>query len=201
MRSTEFEFDESVKKALEKWPNVPNCFGWISLGRRGQWLIKNTLITHQRAVAYLARNYAQDEHGRWFIQNGPQRAFCDLEYTPLIYFLNSDHSFVSHTGARSGKVFEIILDDEGNLLIAAEQGLGLLDDRDLTRFSEAVTSEVESAQSNWFDFDYIKKKNELSEQITMVFDGESIPIVAEFKENLEKKYHFTGAPQPLESEI
>ncbi|WP_416346426.1 DUF2946 family protein, partial [Escherichia coli] len=22
---------------MAKWPNVPNCFGWLALDRRGQW--------------------------------------------------------------------------------------------------------------------------------------------------------------------
>ena len=29
--------DEQVLRSLIKWPNVPDCFGWLALDRRGQW--------------------------------------------------------------------------------------------------------------------------------------------------------------------
>ncbi|MFB0914815.1 MAG: DUF2946 family protein, partial [Burkholderiaceae bacterium] len=27
--------DDLVKQAMAKWPNVPNCFGWLGLSARG----------------------------------------------------------------------------------------------------------------------------------------------------------------------
>jgi len=76
------EFDEAVVRAMEKWPDVPECFGWLSLTRRGAWHIKGDLIEHARAVEFLGRHYRGDDQGRWFVQNGPQRVFIALDYTP-----------------------------------------------------------------------------------------------------------------------
>ena len=64
--------DAAVIAALAKWPNVPAVFGWLRLDRRGNWLIREQQI-RQPLAAFINRNYASDELGRHFFQNGPQR--------------------------------------------------------------------------------------------------------------------------------
>jgi hypothetical protein len=200
MNEIDFQFDESVQQALEKWPNVPNCFGWISLDRRGHWLIKNEVITHERAQQFLSRNYTCDQHGRWFIQNGPQRVFCELAITPLVCSLNPDLSLTSHTGSSCHPLSGLVLDDQGNLLLRTKNGLGLLDDRDLTKFFDAVT-ENSGAKSASLDFEYARRQNTLGEAVTIDFNGSSLPVFAEQQEQLESIYGFVCKPEPLESEV
>jgi len=31
--------DEQVLRAMARWPNVPAVYGWLRLGRRGQWFL------------------------------------------------------------------------------------------------------------------------------------------------------------------
>ena len=33
--------DDIVKAALAKWPNVPNCYGWLGLDARGNWYMRD----------------------------------------------------------------------------------------------------------------------------------------------------------------
>ena len=33
--------DDIVKQALAKWPNVPNCYGWLGLDARGNWYMRD----------------------------------------------------------------------------------------------------------------------------------------------------------------
>ena len=33
--------DEIVKAALKKWPNVPDCYGWLALDARGDWYMRD----------------------------------------------------------------------------------------------------------------------------------------------------------------
>ena len=33
--------DEIVRQALAKWPNVPDCYGWLGLDARGQWFMRD----------------------------------------------------------------------------------------------------------------------------------------------------------------
>lgn len=132
------QFDEDVQRALAKWPDVPHCFGWLGLDRRGMWRIKDAPITHARAREFLARNYAADEAGRYFVQNGPQRAYCDLEYTPWILHVDGADDLYTHTAAKVAQISALLVDEEGDLLLETELGIGLLIDRDLTRFVERL---------------------------------------------------------------
>ena len=77
--------DDIVLRGMAKWPNVPAVYGWLSLNRRGQWLIKGDPITNPAVTAFIGRNYERDPGGSWFFQNGPQRVFVTLEYTPFVY--------------------------------------------------------------------------------------------------------------------
>ena len=38
--------DPSVIAAMAKWPNVPDCRGWLSLDRRGQWRLQGSPVRH-----------------------------------------------------------------------------------------------------------------------------------------------------------
>ena len=126
--------DDWVLRALKRWPNVPALFGCLGLDRRGRWLIQGGTITHPRVVETINRNYAADEHGRWYFQNGPQRVFVALAYTPLVMHYQGDRLF-DHCG-RPAEALETLLDDEGSVLIRGEHGIGLLDDRDLGRYAD-----------------------------------------------------------------
>ena len=96
--------DEIVIRAIAKWPNVPAVYGWLSLDRRGNWAIKGERIRNPLIAEFIARNYAHDERGRWFFQNGPQRVFVRLAYTPLVYRTRAGDglAFLSHTGQARG---------------------------------------------------------------------------------------------------
>src|ERR687884_636735 len=97
--------DDRVLRGMAKWPNVPAVYGWLGLDRRGNWLLKSEPITNPVITAFISRNYERDGHGRWFFQNGPQRVFVALAYTPHVYRATSwtpgDLGFESHTGARA----------------------------------------------------------------------------------------------------
>ncbi len=77
--------DEIVLRGMAKWPNVPAVYGWLSLDRRGQWLIKGERISNALVTEFIGRNFTRDERGCWYFQNGPQRVFVDLDYTPRVY--------------------------------------------------------------------------------------------------------------------
>ncbi|WP_332670244.1 DUF2946 family protein [Aromatoleum sp.] len=117
-----------------KWPGVPASYGWLSLDRRGNWRLQGKPVTHAGLVAFLNRNYGSDSSGRWFVQNGPQRVFTTLDYTPFVLRLEVDGSVTVHTGTDAGAVESVHLDDEGSVLLKTAQGVGLLDDRDLANF-------------------------------------------------------------------
>jgi hypothetical protein len=122
--------EEWVLRALKRWPNVPALFGWLKLDRRGRWLIKGETIGRPQIIDVINRNYAADEYGRWYFQNGPQRGYMQLEYAPLI--LHSVASaLITHTGLPVESPTGAFMDEEGALTIKTEHGAGLLLDSDL----------------------------------------------------------------------
>jgi hypothetical protein len=133
--------DEIVARSLAKWPNVPAVYGWLSLDRRGNWRIRSTSATSRFEKIgnaalrdFIARNYEADEKGRWYFQNGPQRVYVALAYTPLVVHYEGE-SLVDQCGKafQAGEAFQ---DDEGSVLFSGRGTIALLDDRDLARFVE-----------------------------------------------------------------
>ena len=135
--------DEIVKAALKKWPNVPHCWGWLALDARGDWYmrddrvqaagafpaVKGSRILHDKLREFIHRNYAADESGCWFFQNGPQRVYVELEAAPFVWRLHAQGerapALVSHTGAPAQAVDAAWLDEQGRLFLATELGLGI----------------------------------------------------------------------------
>jgi len=142
--------DQSVLRGIAKWPDVPDVFGWLALDRRGEWRLRNPAsgaferIGNPALRGFIARNYARDGCGRWFFQNGPQRVFVRLAYTPLVARLEADGALVDQCGRAFGAPSGTWLDEEGSLLLAGRLGAALLDDRDLERYADAVAPPLES---------------------------------------------------------
>jgi hypothetical protein len=126
--------DDVVVRSMAKWPQVPDVYGWLSLDRRGNWLIKGERIGNLALREFIGRNYQPDARGCWYFQNGPQRVFVQLAYTPLVIHFE-DQTLLDHCG-RLFEPAQVYLDEEGSLLMAGKPGIGLLDDRDLERFAD-----------------------------------------------------------------
>lgn len=126
--------DETVTRAMAKWPDVPDVYGWLSLDRRGNWLLKGERIGNTAFREFISRNYSSDARGCWYFQNGPQRVFVALAYAPLVLHFEAGALF-DHCG-RPFPMELAFLDDEGSVLLTGKPGLGLLDDRDLAAFAD-----------------------------------------------------------------
>jgi hypothetical protein len=124
--------DDWVSRALKRWPNVPALYGWLKLDRRGRWLIKGETIGREQIIDTINRNYACDDRGCWFFQNGPQRGYMELERAPFILHVAGDReSLYTHTRLAANKVAQVFLDEEGGLYLLTEHGPGALLDADL----------------------------------------------------------------------
>jgi len=130
--------DEIVALSMAKWPNVPAVYGWLQLDRRGNWRIKGERVGNAALREFICRNYQADARGCWFFQNGPQRVFVELAYTPLVVHYEGE-ALVDHCG-RSFASRRYLQDEEGSVLVEGERGIALLDDRDLQRLSDSDQS-------------------------------------------------------------
>lgn len=146
--------DEIVKQALAKWPNVPSCTGWLLLDRRGQWRMRDDetqaaglpgdVIRHDALLGFINRNYAADADGQWFFQNGPQRVYVELGYTPWIVRLSAIDGTLSFADQAGGSFIpsRAWLDDEGGVLFSDASSparVAALHDHDLDLFSSHAT--------------------------------------------------------------
>ena len=145
--------DAIVEAALRKWPNVPHCYEWLALDARGQWFmrderiqsagpfpqIKGSRIDHEKLRAFIERNYARDEAGAWFFQNGPQRVYVELEAAPWVWRVADAPGWPleSHTG-RPAQAAGCWLDENGRLFVATALGLGIVHSMDMGLAAAAV---------------------------------------------------------------
>jgi hypothetical protein len=143
--------DAIVEAALRKWPNVPHCHGWLALDARGDWYMrderiqragpfphpKGSRIEHEKLRAFIERNYACDEGGAWFFQNGPQRVYVELEAAPWVWRVGADFTLHSHTGLPA-VLRGSWLDEAGRLFLDTGLGLGIVHTMDMGLAAQAV---------------------------------------------------------------
>jgi len=134
--------DERVQRALERWPNVPDVYGWLSLDRRGRWRLDGGIVRNHNTREAIDRNYACDDRGRWYYQNGPQRVFACLEYTPWIHTIDGASELRTHTGLKVNRLKGVWVDECWSLLLHTEHGIGAVADNDaeqlLDRFCDSA---------------------------------------------------------------
>ena len=195
--------DEIVIRAMGKWPDVPNVYGWLSLDRRGNWLIKGDRIANTGVIDFIGRNYAADERDRWFFQNGPQRVFVSLEYTPFVVNTAGDASkaLETHIGQSIAKVSGAWVDETGSLLLRWGTGLGVLNDRDLATVSDLFTdlhgktvSDVVLARA----FDPESRRHATG--VYVDYAGSRMPIGRIQAGEVAQKFGFDPTPRPAEGE-
>jgi len=134
--------DDLVRQALARWPDVPDCYGWLMLDARGRWRIgvERQTISHAPMNAFISRNVVADAAGRYAFQNGPQRVWIAFEITPWVWRLVPDAAGVpqaqDHTGTTARHVTEAWLTDAGAFLLVADGRAGVVHDHDVPQVIE-----------------------------------------------------------------
>jgi len=123
------------------------AYRWLLLNRRGHWILPQGPITNLRLIEYLNDHYRYDPQTQGMIvDNGPQRIFVTLEYTPWIYRILPEKAganpiFITHTRKPVTDLRKGFVDEQGNLLLLTEWGIGLVSDTDLTLLSPWLVEE------------------------------------------------------------
>ena len=147
--------DDIVRQAMAKWPNVPDCYGWLGLDARGNWYMrddasqaagsfasarpgaKGSLLQHEKLIDFIQRNYGADGAGQWFFQNGPQRVYVELEATPWIWRVDEGFAIHSHSGLPAD-YRTAWLDEHGWLYLETSVGFGLVHTQDMGHAANAI---------------------------------------------------------------
>ena len=192
--------DQRVLQAMEKWPNVPALFGWLRLDRRGHWYLKGRRIEREPTLDFIARNYHCDEHGRWFFQNGPQRGFIDLDYTPWVYRSQPDGGLLTHTNAPVTQLTSVWLDEAGSVLLETEYGIGLLDDHDLDWALERLYDGRGQAATQLEEGLAAALEGEGGPHLQLEFAGSRVPLGRIAAAEVPERFGFVQAPAPVDGE-
>ena len=147
--------DDIVRQAMAKWPNVPDCYGWLGLDCRGQWYMrddraqalgsfqsgvpgaKGSVLRHDKLIDFIQRNYEPDALGRWYFQNGPQRVYVELESTPLVWRTGAHGVVTAHCG-RTGQAEQALVDEAGKLYLMTDVGFGLVHTLDVAQAADCI---------------------------------------------------------------
>ena len=147
--------DDIVRQAMAKWPNVPDCFGWLGLDARGHWYMrddaaqtsggfssgllgaKGSLLRHEKLIDFIHRNYACDAKGQWFFQNGPQRVYVELEVTPWVWRISEQGVIQAQTGAHANYL-QAWVDTRGHVYLQTDLGIGLVHTLDVEQVAKAI---------------------------------------------------------------
>jgi hypothetical protein len=201
--------DEQVLRSLIKWPNVPHCFGWLALDRRGQWRMRDEYaqanklpgitIQHVALNEFISRNYAHDSLGRYFFQNGPQRVFITLDATPWIARIipsENGPQLLTQCGTEI-KPHGALSDEKGNIYITGLFLQSLPDHADSNIFTQ--TESLSVALLHDHDLGLFSDQSKVEEDAcsfrgSWQWDGKELIIEPIHSSELAKRFHFIKAP-------
>lgn len=177
--------DDIVRAALEKWPNVPAVYGWLTLDSRGQWRIQGQRITHPAFIQFMQRNYECDARGAWFFQNGPQQVFVALEAAPYVVRYDGQ-TWILHTEEVMTRPDQAFWVEGGDIYFGFGAQLARLDDRDLGRVADCFY------QANQQPLEAQPEAGAIFQVCTDAF----IPLTGLSHTELLQRYRIDPNPQP-----
>jgi hypothetical protein len=201
--------DEQVLRSLIKWPNVPHCFGWLALDRRGQWRMRDefaqanqlpgNVIHHITLNEFISRNYAHDSFGRFFFQNGPQRVFVTLDATPFIARIFPSEigpQLLTQCGTEI-KPQGALSDEKGNIYITGLFQQSLSDQLDGAVFNKIESLSVALLHDH--DLDLFSDQSKVMEDAcsfrgSWQWKGNQLPIEPIHSSELASRFNFIKAP-------
>jgi hypothetical protein len=194
--------DEVVRAALEKWPNVPDVYGWLELDSRGRFRLRAgaveppvfETIGNAALASFIARNYLCDAGGRWYFQNGPQRVFVRLAATPWVFRLRGDEAPITQTGITAGRVDALIIDDRAAAILATNLGPGLIDDRDLDELTERLVTDAGRPLSDTEFEAWLGTPTDTT--LRMRWQGGRLPVLAVPRARLGERFGYDPDPRP-----
>lgn len=192
--------DEIVARSMLKWPNVPAVYGWLRLDRRGNWRVKMPSasgaaqryerIRNAGLTDFIGRNYARDATGRYFFQNGPQRVFVAVDYTPYVYRLDdAGLGFVAQNGEPAAGLTRMMLDEKGALLLECQPGVGVVLDRDLAKVIEALRESIA-------DEEVLFAAVQGGEARRIRLHGRDLELAPVLSAEVPRRYGYVSQPEP-----
>jgi len=196
--------DDVVRQAMQKWPNVPYCYGWLALDARGNWRMRDDRaqalglpgdkIAHTALLGFINRNYACDEQQRWYFQNGPQRVYVDIELTPYIARTDPADGFLLHTGVSLPTLSAVYLTDNGRLLLVADTMAAAVDDRDMASCLAALRIDGSTAGDEQL-LAWMADPVAAGTTLTLRHAGQDFPVQHLRDDDIARHFQFVAQPR------
>ena len=201
--------DEQVIRSLIKWPDVPDCYGWLALDRRGQWRMRDEftqqnnlpgqVIKHQSLNEFISRNYARDTQGKYFFQNGPQRVFITLDATPwIVRMIPSDQGVKLLTQCQSPiEPTAALSDEKGNIYIVGNIAQVVYEESDRAQFKLQTTESIALLHDH--DLDLFSELATLKEEACSFggswgWHGKQLPLDPIHSSELANRFDYLAQP-------
>jgi hypothetical protein len=201
--------DEQVIRSLIKWPDVPDCYGWLALDRRGQWRMRDEftqqnnlpgqVIKHQSLNEFISRNYARDTQGKYFFQNGPQRVFITLDATPwIVRMIPSDQGVKLLTQCQSPiEPTAALSDEKGNIYIVGNIAQAVYEESDRAQFKLQTTESIALLHDH--DLDLFSELATLKEEACSFggswgWHGKQLPLDPIHSSELANRFDYLAQP-------
>jgi hypothetical protein len=205
--------DQSTISAIAKWPDVPFCYGWLFLDRRGSFRIRNEysqkhhlpgeIIKHKGLCDSIRKNICIDTHKQYFFQNGPQRVYLSLAYCPYVVRLIPDQQYAwnlqNHLSQEINPT-RCFLDEKGNILL--EFVATVMQCTNTPPFSFQETQIRTIALLHDHDLDIFSELSQMNTSIcgvmgTFNWRNSDIPIEPIAHNEVSKEFNFQEVPRPL----
>lgn len=196
--------DLIVQQAMQKWPNVPHCHGWLALDSRGHWRMRDEKcqqlgqagdkITNVALLEFINRNYTCDARCGWYFQNGPQRVYVTLEAAPFIARTDPRHGLLDHTGQPLTDLDQVWFSDSGNLWFGSAGKIAMLDDRDLAHALAALRCNglpvADEQLMQWL------ADEPQAGALMFEINGKLVPVAPLMQAHAAAMFGFIASPQP-----
>jgi hypothetical protein len=198
--------DEIVRQAMAKWPNVPDCYGWLALDARGRWRMRDERaqalnlpgdkVTQAALLGFINRNYMADATGRWYFQNGPQRVYVNLDATPYIARTDAAQGFVLHTGEPVDRIDAAWMTESGALLLDCGGRIALVEDRDMAQCMQALRIDGREVSGTDGEQSLLAWLEGGGARLTLRWQAQNIEVRRVAGDGLAAHFKFVAIPKP-----
>lgn len=160
------------------------------------------VIEHLALKEYISRNYARDNAGRYFFQNGPQRVFINLITTPWIARITPNEGTLKIVTQCQTEInpSSALSDEQGNIYIVGSIEQTICKDLAAQEFKTEICTSIALLHDH--DLDQFSELAKLHEEACSFggswnWQGKQLPLDPIHSSELSKLFEFTKDPQAL----
>jgi hypothetical protein len=147
-------------------------------------------LTNAALVGFINRNYAHDERGCWYFQNGPQRVYIELEATPFIARTDPAQGLLLQTGQALPTIERAFLTENGEAVVQSGEVVAQLDDRDVEQWLGAMEADGVPASDDVL----MRWLAGWTGELTVRYQGQKLPVERITSAELPQRFGFVRTP-------